>query len=670
MTLLKDKFNIIENNVKNVNREDLSAMIDNYFENLLHSDEKLIHPELISQILNFRDDIDFSKNIKNQLENYLKEKKTNIRNNIKRGSFSINDLIKLINNYNQKINKFSSLTSNKELIVKVSLLQLFEEIISEPSIIKMLSNELSEIKEENNKLSFDLINTIKKISEYNPNLKAYSWFLVLISSSLKETTDIIIEKTYPIPVYQEKLTNTVMTLQFLEKIVNQYNHLKEDLNQVLSGSITSFSFLLDELFKACDINQLTGLFKNNLKVIEKIFNINNLKIKETLTKLLIEYIDSNFVQTKTDDLNKLGKLIEFYKQIENLLNKNSNKEIIDKKISSLISDESIFDKIIEHINKDKCHNILMYCSNIKNKDKFVDKYNQKLILRIMNNLNMEQVNNEKEVLKLLEDKMGQKLLFKTKKIIYDTEQTINDFNNFSNLSEPEDWMKNSNIITTSYGNWDVVHEGILDINETNFNSNMMNLLKMYDIFYNKRYENRRKLCWLPHYGEITFLYNNNEYKMMPIQFMILEYLQKNKINKNVLLEIDILKNYNHQFRKSVIASLISGGIIKNDKDMLILNSESTVKNYIEFFFNTSNYGNIWEEKRQLEFVHTREDILMANINHLIKINSIKKEVLFDKLKEIINVFDVEEEMFNKILDKMKERDYLKIENGDIEKLFY
>ena len=501
-------------------------------------------------------------------------------------------------------------------------------------------------------------------------MKAYSWFLVLISSSLKETTDNIIEKTYPLPVYQEKLTNTVVTLQFLEKIVNQYNHLKEDLNQVLSGSITSFSILLDELFKACDINLLTGLFKNNFKVIEKIFNINNLKIKETFTKLLIEYIDSNFVQTKTNDLNKLSKLIEFYKQIENLLIKNSNKEIIDKKISSLISDESIFDKIIENINQDKYHNILCYCNNIKNKDKFVDKFNQKLILRIMNNLNIEQVNNEKELLKLLEDKMGQKLLFKTKKIIYDTEQTINDFNNFSNLSEPEDWMKKSNIITTSYGNWDVVHEGILDINETNFNSNIMNLLKLYDIFYNKRYENRRKLCWLPHYGEITFLYNNNEYKMMPIQFMIVEYLQKNKINKNVLLEIDILKNYNNQFRKSVIASLISGGIIKDDKDILTINSESTVKNYIEFFFNTTNYGNVWEEKRQLEFAHTREDIVMANINHLIKINSIKKEILFDKLKEIINVFDIEEEMFNKILDKMKERDYLTIENDNIEKLYY
>jgi hypothetical protein len=57
MTLLKDKFNIIENNVKNVNREELSSIIDNYFENLLHSDEKLIHPELISQILNFRETI-------------------------------------------------------------------------------------------------------------------------------------------------------------------------------------------------------------------------------------------------------------------------------------------------------------------------------------------------------------------------------------------------------------------------------------------------------------------------------------------------------------------------------------------------------------------------------------------------------------------------------------
>jgi len=86
-TTMKDKFNIIQNDVSHINLEELTSLIDNYFENLLYSNERVIHSDLISQILWFRKDFDSTQIILRHLENYLKEKKASIRNSIKKGSF-------------------------------------------------------------------------------------------------------------------------------------------------------------------------------------------------------------------------------------------------------------------------------------------------------------------------------------------------------------------------------------------------------------------------------------------------------------------------------------------------------------------------------------------------------------------------------------------------------
>jgi hypothetical protein len=59
---MKDKFNIITNYVNNNTTDELSiidelSLIDNFFENLMHSNERIIHSDLILQILWFRKEI-------------------------------------------------------------------------------------------------------------------------------------------------------------------------------------------------------------------------------------------------------------------------------------------------------------------------------------------------------------------------------------------------------------------------------------------------------------------------------------------------------------------------------------------------------------------------------------------------------------------------------------
>jgi hypothetical protein len=98
MSLLKDKFNIIENHVKDVAVTKLNSIVENYFENLLNSGEKVIHPDFIKQVFWFEKNLDYIKILNKQLDNFLKMKKTTIRNNIKKGisvSFLTKKFIKL-----------------------------------------------------------------------------------------------------------------------------------------------------------------------------------------------------------------------------------------------------------------------------------------------------------------------------------------------------------------------------------------------------------------------------------------------------------------------------------------------------------------------------------------------------------------------------------------------
>jgi uncharacterized protein YutD len=105
-------------------------------------------------------------------------------------------------------------------------------------------------------------------------------------------------------------------------------------------------------------------------------------------------------------------------------------------------------------------------------------------------------------------------------------------------------------------------------------------------------------------GQNTFEYLGKDIKMLPIQFLILEYVfSKKEITKQELIEYDLLVNYNLQFKQSLISSLL-GGILIIDGDKIKVNDtdkDFISDNYIDIFFNTSNYKEIWENKlKQLE----------------------------------------------------------------------
>jgi hypothetical protein len=74
-------------------------------------------------------------------------------------------------------------------------------------------------------------------------------------------------------------------------------------------------------------------------------------------------------------------------------------------------------------------------------------------------------------------------------------------------------------------------------------------------------------------------------------------------------------NYSDKFRNDTIYSLISGGLFKTSGSNIILATSGQFKqNLIELFFTNSDYAQIWQENKNQELAHSRDEIIMSNID--------------------------------------------------------
>jgi hypothetical protein len=256
---------------------------------------------------------------------------------------------------------------------------------------------------------------------------------------------------------------------------------------------------------------------------------------------------------------------------------------------------------------------------------------------------------------------------------------LKELANFKKINIPELKYKSLlELVITSYNMWDFnQNEGVIDADKINVDSNIFSLIKIYNKFYKQIYSNERKINWYLHFGEITFKMSdsskNIEYKMMPIQYMLLEYVYKNPLKtKDEIIQLNILENYSDTFKQSLVGSLILGGILKIENDKISFNDNnlSDIIDYVKLFFSTTNYEDIWEKKRYEELMLDREDILSTNINHHIKVKPLNKDELFKIVADNLNVFSLDNEFYEKVLKTMVEKEYIVIKDGLVEKLFY
>jgi hypothetical protein len=158
--------------------------------------------------------------------------------------------------------------------------------------------------------------------------------------------------------------------------------------------------------------------------------------------------------------------------------------------------------------------------------------------------------------------------------------------------------------------------------------------------------------------------------MLPIQFLIMEYVFNTKCNKDLIMNAEFLINYSVDFKQSLISSLIFGGILKLNGSDIILEKklELISSDFINIFFTTTNYGNIWEQKRKEELMMNRHDVISAQINHFVKQKPISKDELFNLVSSHIKIFELDNDLFDKTIDIAIEKDYIKFEDGLLVKI--
>jgi hypothetical protein len=710
---MKDKFNIITNYVNNNTTDELSiidelSLIDNFFENLMHSNERIIHSDLILQILWFRKEIDSSEIILRHLENYLKEKKISIRNNIKKGTFEIGTgLNSLIKNYIDKINTCSIFVSDNQKIMSNGLSQLYYKIITDPSLLSFLKLEISSLDESNVNSIKKLTYIMKKISEVNSNIKSYEWFLFLIASSIRTIIEENNNKSYPVPENYQQIINFRENLALYQKVETVYSYLGNDIHIILNSIINILFGTFIEIMKTCSILEFYYIINNYKKIFQTIFGHNNIliqnkKIKDTFTNQFFIFIERIEKEKKLE----LKYLIKCFQIICELLSNYGNSyHIINIKISEIFSNQTSQNYLLNDINininmtkkMNNIHNIIYFCSNIKDKDIFIEKYNRMLIIRLLHKPNLSI---ERYYYNILKSTFSIKLLYKTNKILMDVENTLQDRELFIKLAyvvkkenkqyqdlvdyKYDNIVNIMNIITSSYNIWDIKQtEGILDdVTVTNFKDDyiILNMMYIYSKFYELRYENKRKLIWYLHFGEILFDFNEIEFKMLPIQFIILEHIYKmKKVSKNDLINLHIFIGYNEHFKKSIISSLLLGGIIILEESYIKINSDISkinsdiskiTTNYIELFFISSSYVDIWNVRNEKELILSREDVLSTCINHIVKKEPVNKIELMYKIRKSMDLFDFNIEFLDNVINNMIKKDYIKYNKEKLEKLIW
>lgn len=692
---LIDKFQIIENHVDSKN---IDSKLENYFENYINNNVKITFTNYIN-MLSWFNNINIPKvevYLTKILTQHLTDRRNNMRTFIKKSDFEFEKLNSFILEYISKLQYLDRQIFRDEnnKLLNMGIEKLTQFIIFDSFILNYLEQEITTLS--NNNLSN--IKTLF-ITLQNTSKTTYDKLLLTFSNIFKK--NVIITEKLPIPENIKRINTLNNSIQHCKNILKYFNFINmDDTNKLISNSIdiVAENFIL--ILKNNSISEIDFVFNNtsiwsdlNTLIFNNMHDIHynkGYKVKKTINKNKFNCVDiinneiiSLFDMVLLADINDIFKFFNIYKKLQSSINNVETKTIILTKFAKILSDDNVIDKILSHINmlilcKDtnSVDNVLSYMFNIKNQDVFISKYYQFLIKRLMNYVSqnnnvLENLNVEDTIYNKLKTLFNENLLYKIYKVIYDTKNSYNTNANFNTITG----NKILSVITTSYNNWDInQNEGVVSSKLLSKNSNtiMGKYLLQYDNYYSEYSGFEKILNWFPHFGEVNISYMNQDLKLLPIQFMILEMFDTaNNIKLSNIIKSEIFVNYSNKFITDCINSLVAGGLLKYCDDMLTLVESGTFKNnLIEIFFNISDYSSVWEEKRTIELMHNREDILKTNINSVIKKKSMNKNDLFQKIKETIKVFELDLILFDKTLDNMIKMDYIELKDGMYIKLFY
>lgn len=696
---LYDKFGIIENHLQHEDKKKVVSKIENYFENLLNSDMRVLIPDYINQVIWFEEvnPDDFTINIDVQIKNYLIQRRNNMRTFIKKEHFEFSSLNKFLKNFITKLEYLNTMLKSPEnKIVKEGIRQLTNLIISD-SLVMLFVEEQVILFDKNLKTEIDtLLSLTKTLGKYDNN-ETFKKMLKTIGNVFKK--HLINMEEYPLPENIKRIQKLNDNIKFCSTVKSYYKFIDGEFIIFGLPVIQLIIENLIEVIKLNTIDEIEFTFENIWEDFSKLVLNNSFEGKDdiinNLSKEIVCLIDKVLKQSGETNVFKLVNILKYVNQ---LVDKQDCKDIINQKMAVTLSSEELLEQIHSTINNliidnktFEAINLLKLVSNVKDKDVFVNKYYQFLIKRLMDAIskfkpkfNSDEVSEiskyiecEKNILEFLKMKFGDKLCYKINKVITDTQISYEDNINFAKITKGT-FNSNITVITTSFSNWDVNQtEGIVTNNiiESIKNTQLGKHLRSYQYYYELRYSNKRVINWFPHFGEVSASYLNHDFMMLPIQFMVLEMF--NETDRVLLTSIQSAKfftNYTEKFRSDIIKSLIVSGLFKVVGDSIVLASSGNFKtNLIEIFFTNSDYASVWDRQRQDEIVHTREEIVNSVISHKLKhaFSPIEKVELFEIVKSYIQVFELDEQIFTRSIEYMCKQDYIKqMESGGYIKLAY
>lgn len=682
---LYDKFGIIENHLNQEDKKNISSKIENYFENYLNSDMKVLVSDYINQVVWFNNIEleDISANIDTQLKNYLIQRRNGMRIFIKKENFELSSLNKFLKKFISKLEYLNNIIrSYDNKIIKDGIKHLVNLIISDSLILIFIEEQL--ILLDRNLLTEirTLISTIKQLSKYD-NFETFEKIITTFANIfVKKIVDM---EDLPLPENIKRIQKFNETIKFCQRVTLYFKFMGEKIDIINCQLYTLVIKNLLDIIKNNSLDEINYVLKNTWIDVNDLITKTNFENKnELLTNIstdIIYLIEKSVKQVNYEDV---FKIINILKYMETIINNSINSDIIKQKISSILSSTNLIDNVhfcidsLIRSNKEKdVIKLITFMNEVKNKDIFIMNYYKNLIKRLMEKISeikkaKEYIDIERNIYNFLKTKFSIELVYKINKVITDTEASFDNNIDFNKLYCSENIMT---VITTSFNNWDVNQtEGVLSSKAIDKikNTQLGNYLNIYNKYYESRYSNKRILNWFPHFGEINITFLKKEIIMLPIQFMVLEMFNDvNKIPIKDIIVASFFSNYTTKFTNDIISSLVLSGLFKViDNNIILTSNDSFNTNLIEVFFSNSDYANIWEQQRKDELVMSREEIICANINHQIKIKPMTKDQLFKSLVQNINVFELDEPTFNKSFDYMCKSDYIKFNGNTFEKIIY
>jgi cullin 1 len=592
-----------------------------------------------------------------------------------------------LDRYFIKSNNYDSLKING---MKKFYANIFNKILMNDNILEILFEYINKFRDFKENI---ILNNIKSFIELCKNDKQIYEF---IHGKIIEITS---------SYYFYKLNHMINDSDnYINEVENIINFEKKNIFNLLEETNDSLVF---NIYKTLLYSNYQVLLYNNQFNIKKLLeNKNFIKLKQIyllfednrdifyeIVKSYEEYLDENLEDLidrykkliKKEYMDFFDKFINIYLTNQENINEyfesdklfhKSLSDIFTKNLSKSIDSETLENYLVQYINKiltkknksdvdtsENINNIFLIFKLIRNKDIFINKYQNLLSIRLLNETYSD-IEYEKKFLMKLKLECGYSSILKLERMISDyllhkdNSKKFNDYLNENNIKLPIEF--NTKVLT--YGNWPKFLDDNLILPP--------NLVKSQNIFndYFLETSSSRKLRWFHQYDsiELNAIFESNKYTISCNIYQALVLLLFND-NLNLNKELIMKKTgIEHEVINKILHSLVSKHNLvnfKNDKYSLNNNFKSNLKKLKLLCPNLS-----YQKKESV--VNIDRPIIIESL--IVRIMKTRKMIshneLVNELLIQIKNFVPEKSLIKERIESLIERDY--IERTDINKYTY